>query len=51
MNVVESIRGEYLRYKKLAEAAIRQAPDEQLSAAASPTATRSRRSAGTCRGT
>ncbi len=35
MNVVESIRGEYLRYKNLAEAAIRQAPDDQLSAVAS----------------
>ena len=31
MNVVESIRGEYLRYKNLAESAIRQAPDERLS--------------------
>jgi proteasome lid subunit RPN8/RPN11/uncharacterized damage-inducible protein DinB len=31
MNVVESIRGEYLRYKKLAEAAMQQAPDDQLS--------------------
>ena len=36
MNVVESIRAEYLRYKTLAEAAIAQAGDEQLSAAASP---------------
>jgi proteasome lid subunit RPN8/RPN11/uncharacterized damage-inducible protein DinB len=35
MNVVESIRAEYLRYKSLAEAAIRQVPDDQLSAAAS----------------
>src|SRR5687768_2685262 len=35
MNVVESIRGEYLRYKNLAEAAIRQAPDDQLSTLAS----------------
>jgi proteasome lid subunit RPN8/RPN11/uncharacterized damage-inducible protein DinB len=35
MNVVESIRGEYLRYKNLAEAAIRQASDDQLSAVAS----------------
>jgi proteasome lid subunit RPN8/RPN11/uncharacterized damage-inducible protein DinB len=35
MNVVESIRGEYLRYKNLAEAAIRQAPDDRLSAVAS----------------
>jgi uncharacterized damage-inducible protein DinB len=33
--VVDSIRAEYLRYKKLAEAAIDQASDEQLSAAAS----------------
>jgi proteasome lid subunit RPN8/RPN11 len=35
MNVVESIRDEYLRYKNLAEAAIRQTPDDQLSALAS----------------
>jgi proteasome lid subunit RPN8/RPN11 len=35
MNVVESIRDEYLRYKNLAEAAIRQAPDDQLSTLAS----------------
>ena len=33
MNFVESIRGEYLRYKKLAEAAISQVPDGRLSAA------------------
>ena len=36
MNIVESIRGEYLRYKRLAEAAMAQAPEEQLSA--TPTA-------------
>ena len=35
MNVLESIRGEYVRYKKLAEAAIAQTPEEHLSAAPS----------------
>jgi proteasome lid subunit RPN8/RPN11/uncharacterized damage-inducible protein DinB len=35
MNIVESIRGEYLRYKKLAEAAIAQVPDDRLAAVAS----------------
>ena len=35
MAIVESIRGEYLRYKKLAEAGIAQVPDDQLSAMAS----------------
>ena len=33
MSIIESIGGEYLRYKKLAEAAIAQAHDAQLSAA------------------
>ena len=36
MNIVASIRGEYLRYKNLAEAAIAQAPEEHLSAAPTP---------------
>ena len=31
MSIIESIRGEYLRYKKLAEAAMAQVGDEQLS--------------------
>lgn len=35
MAIVESIRGEYLRYKKLAEAGIAQVPDDRLSAMAS----------------
>ena len=35
MSIIESIRGEYLRYKKLAEAAIAQAHEGQLSAAPS----------------
>jgi proteasome lid subunit RPN8/RPN11/uncharacterized damage-inducible protein DinB len=35
MAVVESIRSEYLRYKKLAEAGIAQVPDDRLSAMAS----------------
>src|SRR5688500_13239407 len=35
MSIIESIRGEYLRYKKLGEAAIAQVSDAQLSAAAS----------------
>ena len=35
MSIVESIRGEYLRYKKLAEAAIAQVPDDRLAAMAS----------------
>ena len=30
MAIIESIRGEYLRYKKLAEAAIAQVPDDRL---------------------
>ena len=36
VKIVESIRSEYLRYKNLAEAAIAQAPEEHLSAAATP---------------
>jgi proteasome lid subunit RPN8/RPN11/uncharacterized damage-inducible protein DinB len=35
MSIIESIRGEYLRYKKLAEAAIAQVPDDRLAAMAS----------------
>jgi proteasome lid subunit RPN8/RPN11/uncharacterized damage-inducible protein DinB len=35
MSIIESIRGEYLRYKKLAEAAIAQVPDDKLAAMAS----------------
>jgi proteasome lid subunit RPN8/RPN11 len=35
MSIIESIRGEYLRYKKLAEAAIAQVPDDKLAAIAS----------------
>jgi proteasome lid subunit RPN8/RPN11/uncharacterized damage-inducible protein DinB len=35
MSIIASIQGEYLRYKKLAEAAIAQVPDDQLAAMAS----------------
>ena len=35
MSIIESIRGEYLRYKKLAEAALAQVPDDRLAAMAS----------------
>ena len=35
MAIIESIRGEYLRYKKLAESAMAQVPDGQLSASPS----------------
>ena len=52
MNVVESIRGEYLRYKNLAESAMAQVDEERLSAVAfGREQLASRRSAGTCRGT
>jgi uncharacterized damage-inducible protein DinB len=34
MSIIESIRSEYLRYKKLAEAAIAQVPDDKLAAMA-----------------
>ena len=36
MAIIDSIRGEYLRYKKLGEAALAQVPDDRLSAIASP---------------
>ena len=32
MSIIESMRGEFVRYKALAEGAIRQVPDAQLSA-------------------
>jgi len=35
MSIIASIQGEYLRYKKLAEAAIAQVPDDKLAAMAS----------------